>query len=253
METKISPFFTFIKKKYLHLMFSLPINLLEMFLGEFNSSEELKINLFRSGLEDDSWCKSRYTINLIAETNKLIPKFLERYDKKTGSVNFKSIEIAFKLYSQFLSYVELRALSKDMLTLFEEVLQVKADNFNDSRLSQKDKETFADLIAFFTPAPPKSKTLSTLMMELPFFIFIEISKADGEIDKKERLKFVDSIKERDWCKSRCSQFMLLSTEYGYEELFTKFKRNLLKFDFKQIVRTMHMMEDMFEPGEVALV
>ena len=234
-------------------MYYLPISLLELFLGEFNEVDELKIKVFRSQLDDNTWCKSKYTKKIIAESNKLMPKFLDRFYEKRLVVNFKNLQLTLKLYEQFLSFVEIKALSEDLLALIEETLQTDVENYNSSSLSSEKKESFSKLIEILNPTPSRMKSLSTLMMELPFFIFIEVAKADGQIDKRERLKFVECFREREWCKSECCQYILLSTDYGYDELFAKYNRHLLKFDFKQIIRTLHMMEDVFMADEVTLV
>ncbi len=253
METKISPYFDFIKENYLKLVYTLPIALMELFLGEYDKEDELIIRLFKSKLEYNTWCKSKYTQKLVAEGKKLIPDFEARYSEKKIIQSFKTINNALKLYGQFLSAGEMEELAFDLLNIVEEILDTDNNTLEQSKLSKENKENFKKLVDILNAPPSQLQSLSSLMMELPFLIFLAVANADDDIETKERQQFVEDLRDREWCQSRCSQFILLSTDYTYEELFKKYDRNSFQFDFRQVVRTLHMMEDVFYEEEVALI
>ncbi|MCP4752356.1 MAG: hypothetical protein GY866_15795 [Proteobacteria bacterium] len=281
----MSPYLKFIRKKYIKLIRYLPFDIFLLFPREERKEEAQEGGNHEGGedrengaaieaddvVEDDEdvetqildrfvnllnnthWCQSKYAKQIFQEASKDASKFRSDFIERTAKGRFMQIEKTIRLLEQFLSQTEIEQLLSDFQRFANDIADIYAGTDGDQEVVEKIREVLEQLKQFFSTVPSTPKSLSILLTELPFQVFILVADADDEVDKFERGQYMKILRDRDWCQSDCAQLLFVATAYSYSEFFTQFNRGKFKKSLKQVKRTLRLVERMFSKQEVKLL
>lgn len=248
----MSLFLDFLKPKLSTLLAQMPLQIFLLLTGSRGMVESMELMDYAKQLENSDWASAKYTKQILSLSHDYLPQFKVEVEHKRIKIDLVVVQRGAKLLKQLLEEGELNQVVKDLTVLTgkaKEAIELYG-NFSGGDL---ERIRMIKRINGAFGIPLGKDSLSCLLSELPYQLFLLIAEADGTIDKNERSRLLNILRKRDWCKSRCAQDFFVRTAYNYETLHKQQMAGLLKKDWKRINEAFKTAVEFFHPNEMEII
>lgn len=111
----------------------------------------------------------------------------------------------------------------------------------------------AQFSSFLQKLPSRKESFHTLLMELPFQLFVLVAAADKDLDNKERAEFLRIMNTPEWCQSESTRSFFTNTSQNFSEYLLRFQQGEFSRSLNQVNKTVSLIDKMFQKEEAVLI
>lgn len=248
----MSLYLEFLLPKHTELLAQMPIQIFFLLIGAKKSTNSSEFIEYCSHIDKPNWATSTFTKSILSMTGSSMARFKKEVQQKELKIDLSELQQGCSILKQLMEVREINEISHDFRQLTKKAKEI-IDNHGNFSSKQTTRTRIAKRINGLYTFPLGRKSLSTLLMELPYQLFLFMAEADGEVDKSERSRVLKILRQSNWCKGKCSQDFFVRTAYAYDSLYKKQISGELKKDWSQVVETLQIAESFFIADEMGMI